>query len=77
MFTDIVYINSPTAISKLSNYFDNGEFYYCVFQDYWIVSSNVDAIKRILFDYDQENTLGRNVTSRRAIDTCSEGLISL
>ena len=68
MFTDIGYINSPTAISKLSNYFDNGEFYYCVFQDYWIVSSNVDAIKRILFDYDQENTLGRNVTSRRAID---------
>lgn len=68
MFTKIGYIGEETYLSSLSSDFTEKSFYYTVFQNYWLLSESVDALKRVLIDFDEERTLGRDVSARSEID---------
>ncbi len=68
MFTKIGYINEPSFLSAISADLSEGDFYYTIFQNVWIISESVDALKRVLIDFDEERTLGRDVKARSQVD---------
>ncbi len=68
MFTRIGFIGDDSFLETLSPDLPQQSFYYCFFQNYWLLSNSVDALKTALSDFDDERTLGRDVATRRSLD---------
>lgn len=66
--SNIGYVNDASLMNAiLSNDSDDAP-YYTVIQDLLIISDDLDALKSVLNDFDNEATWGRSVERRRLID---------
>ncbi len=68
--SDIRFINEPEIMASLlpENYSNTKAPFYTIIQNVLIMSEDLDALKTILNDFDNETTWGRSVEKRRLIE---------
>lgn len=67
--TSLGYIQQNDFVEKLTSGIQRmGEPYYAVFQNTLILSDNLDALKTIMNEFDNESTWGKSVERRKVLD---------